>query len=101
MSREPERDLAPPPAIAAIICTYNRSSLLRGMLESLTAQTLPTTAFEVVVVDDGSVDDTSQVVEAFRGRLALQSVRQRNAGLASAKNHGLFRTRSPLVLFLD
>jgi glycosyltransferase involved in cell wall biosynthesis len=101
MSSEPHSDSRPAPVIAAIVCTCNRSRLLRGMLESLTAQTLPTTAFEVVVVDDGSTDDTPQVVDAFRDRLLLQSVRQRNAGLASAKNHGLFRTRSALVLFLD
>jgi len=94
-------DSRPTPALAAIVCTFNRSGLLRGMLESLTTQTLSASAFEVVVVDDGSSDDTPQVVDAFKDRLPLQSVRQRHAGLASAKNHGLFRTRSPLVLFLD
>jgi glycosyltransferase involved in cell wall biosynthesis len=89
------------PTIAAIVCTHNRGGLLRGMLESLASQTLPSSAFEVVVVDDGSTDDTPEVVQAFKSQLSLQSVRQQHAGLASAKNHGLFRTRAPLVLFLD
>jgi cellulose synthase/poly-beta-1,6-N-acetylglucosamine synthase-like glycosyltransferase len=75
--------------------------LLRGLLESLTSQTLSPSEYEVVVVDDGSTDETQAVVSAFQYRLPLQSIRQGHAGLASAKNHGLFRTRAPIVLFLD
>ncbi|MGQ0732809.1 MAG: glycosyltransferase family 2 protein [Acidobacteriota bacterium] len=92
---------APSPRLAVVVCTYNRASLLAGMLDSLTRQTLDREAFELIVVDDGSIDTTRQVVESFRGRLPLRYAYQRNAGLASAKNHGLFLTRAALLLFLD
>src|SRR5262245_29707755 len=87
--------------IGAVICTRNRSDLLSRTLESLTTQTLDKTAYEVVVVDDGSGDDTRQVVNDYRPRLPLTYVYQQHAGLASAKNLGLFRTLAPIVIFLD
>jgi hypothetical protein len=90
-----------PGRIAAVIATYNRGSLLRATLESLVNQRLDRASFEVVVVDDGSVDDTRDVVNSFSDRLRICYSRQANAGLASARNHGLFLTRSPLLLFLD
>jgi glycosyltransferase involved in cell wall biosynthesis/predicted O-methyltransferase YrrM len=89
------------PLLSAVVCTYDRAGLLRRMLESLCAQTLGQEDFEIVVVDDGSTDDTGQVVESFRARLPIRYSRQRNAGLASARNHGLFLARGQLLLFLD
>jgi glycosyltransferase involved in cell wall biosynthesis len=87
--------------MAVIVCTCNRAALLQRTLESLTDQTLARTAYEVIVIDDGSTDDTRQVAEGFSSRVALTYRYQRNAGLASAKNHGLFSTLSPVVIFLD
>jgi glycosyltransferase involved in cell wall biosynthesis len=92
---------SPIPRLAAVVCTHNRATLLGRTLESLAAQTLDRTAYEVIVIDDGSTDDSREVAEAFAPRLPLTYAYQRPAGLASAKNHGLFRTLSPLVLFLD
>lgn len=89
------------PTLGVVVCTYNRASLLKGALEALTCQTAPRDVFEVVVIDDGSTDDTRLVVESFASRIPVSWVYQRNAGLASARNHGLFRTAAPLVLFLD
>ncbi len=89
------------PALSVVICTYNRSPLLDKVLQSLCCQTLPTQDFEVVIINDGSVDDTEAVVTSYASRLPLYYTRQRNAGLASAKNHGLFASRGKFVLFLD
>jgi glycosyltransferase involved in cell wall biosynthesis len=89
------------PQIAVVVCTRNRAALLRRTLESLVHQTLEQTAYQVVVVDDGSTDDTRQVSEAFASRVPLRYIGQRHAGLASAKNLGLFSTLAPLVLFMD
>jgi glycosyltransferase involved in cell wall biosynthesis len=88
------------PAIAVIITTHNRASLLRGALLSLAEQTVPTSAFEVVVVDDGSVDDTREVASSVPG-LPVRYAFQRNTGIASARNHAIFLTRAPLLLFFD
>ena len=92
---------SPRPLIAAVISTLNRAPLLQGMLESLTQQTLPPQEYEVVVVDDGSTDETRGIAQAFAARLPIKYVYQRNAGLASARNHGLYLSTAPLLLFLD
>jgi len=89
------------PALSAVVCTLNRADLIGQMLESLCKQTLDRDAFEVVVVDDGSKDPTREVVHGFEGRLPLRYSFQRNAGLASARNHGVFLSRGRLLLFLD
>jgi glycosyltransferase involved in cell wall biosynthesis len=55
----------------------------------------------VVVVDDGSTDATREVLRAFEARLPLRASSQRAAGLASARNHGVFLSRGAVILFLD
>jgi hypothetical protein len=89
------------PLISAVICTYNRAPLLRQALGALCTQTIGLDRFEVIVVDDGSTDDTRAVAERFSGVLHLRYAYQANSGLASGKNHGLFLARSPIVAFLD
>jgi Glycosyl transferase family 2/Methyltransferase domain len=90
-----------PPSLSAILCTYNRAELLSQTLESILGQTLDRSNFELIVIDDGSSDHTRQVVESFEGRLPLRYAYQANAGLASAKNHGIYCSQAPLLLFLD
>lgn len=89
------------PFLSAIVSTYDRAELLRAMLESLCRQTLERDAFEVVLVDDGSQDATREVGLSFRSRLPLRYSYQRNAGLAAARNHGVFMARGEVLLFLD
>jgi glycosyltransferase involved in cell wall biosynthesis len=89
------------PLLSAVVCTYNRAELLAKMLESLCRQSLPREQFEIVVINDGSTDDTEGTVRSFEGKLPLRSLFQKNAGLAAAKNHGLFASRGDFVLFLD
>ena len=83
------------------MCTFNRSALLSRALESIAGQTLAPKDFEVIIIDDGSADDTRRVVESFEPRFHLRYAYQSNAGLASAKNHGIYSCRAPIVLFLD
>jgi hypothetical protein len=89
------------PSLSAILCTFNRAELLSQTLESILGQTLDRSNFELIVIDDGSMDDTRKVVESFERRLPLRYAYQANAGLASAKNHGIYCSRAPLLLFLD
>lgn len=82
--------------VAVIIPCYNQAHFLADALESVIAQTrLPN---EIVVVDDGSVDDPAIVVARFPG---VRLIRQKNAGLAAARNVGLAAIQSTHVAFLD
>jgi GT2 family glycosyltransferase len=89
------------PSISVVIPTHQRASLLERSLKSLTSQTLPSSQFEVVVVDDGSTDETEALCERFADELPLLYFRIENSGIAAAKNLGLFAAQAPLVLFFD
>ncbi len=89
------------PKISCLICTFNRADFLWHVMEGLTAQTLPRSEFEVVVVDDGSTDATYQCIDAFRQRLPMRYFWQENAGLAAAKNRAVAEATAPIVLFMD
>ncbi len=85
------------PQISALIPSYNRAHLLPRSIESILNQTLPPD--EIIVVDDGSTDDTRKVVEGF-GR-HVQYLYQENAGSAAARHHGMQVASSPWVALLD
>ena len=87
--------------ISVLIPTYNRAGLLTASLESLEQQTLPRDEFEVLVVDDGSTDDTPEVCRRFRERLPLRCFRLGHAGISAAKNLGVFTAAAKLLLFFD
>lgn len=89
------------PLISVVLCTYNRAELLYRALGALCGQTLDANLFEVIVIDDGSTDRTRSIVDIFRDLLPLHYAYQENSGLASGKNHGIFLSRSPIILFLD
>jgi glycosyltransferase involved in cell wall biosynthesis len=89
------------PAISVIIPTFNRAPLLRPSLESLANQSVGPDAFEVIVINDGSTDDTADVCEAFASRLRLRHVPIEQSGIAAAKNEGVRAAATPLVLFFD
>ncbi|WP_094556980.1 glycosyltransferase family 2 protein [Synechococcus sp. 1G10] len=91
----------PAPKISAIITTYNRPQLFVKALLSLATQTLDSSEYEVIVVDDGSSEETRQVAERLACVFPFKYVYQHHSGLASAKNHGLFHAKAPIVLFLD
>jgi len=93
--------LLPNPLCSVLICTYNRSALLRLTLESLCVQSLDRDKFETIIIDDGSTDETAKVVESFGGRMQIRYEYQRNSGIASARNHGLFLARGNIALFQD
>jgi glycosyltransferase involved in cell wall biosynthesis len=91
------------PFVSVIVPTYNRASLLKRLLESLREQTYPADKFEVLVVDDGSTDETPQVVEEFArsAPFAVRYFRQPRKGPAAARNLGIQQSRGEIVAFVD
>ncbi|MDQ2908058.1 MAG: glycosyltransferase family 2 protein [Candidatus Eremiobacteraeota bacterium] len=85
------------------LCTYNRAHLLGRVLDACFEQTVPRDCYEVVLVDDGSADDTPQVIAAAQARAAclFTVVVQSNAGLARARNAGIARARGERIIFID
>ncbi len=83
--------------------TYNDAPILRRALAALAAQSLAPAAYEVVVVDDGSTDDTHEVIAAAAvGRARIRVVRlDRNQGRSAARNAGIHATPAPLIVFVD
>jgi len=87
--------------MSVIICTYNRAALLDLTLKSLISQTLDNRNFEVIIVDDGSSDDTRLIVDSYVEKLPIKYFYQKNSGLASARNHGIYASQGEIILFLD
>ena len=85
---------------SVVIPCYNQAHFLSEAIESVLCQTYKD--FEVIVVDDGSTDDTADVASGYAAldpRVRL--VRQENRGLAGARNRGLSESRGEYVVFLD
>jgi glycosyltransferase involved in cell wall biosynthesis len=86
-----------PPLVSVVIPTYNRPALLAETLESVFAQTF--TDYEVIVVNDGSTDDTEARLRAYGDRIRLIS--QPNQGIGAARNRGIDEARGRYVALLD
>ena len=94
----------PPTApIALIICTRDRAALLERFLEHLPEEEIRALGAQVVVVDNGSRDQTSVVLERFQGRapFALRTIREPRPGLGYARNAGLDNSDAALIAFTD
>ncbi|GIX46766.1 MAG: glycosyl transferase [Candidatus Tectimicrobiota bacterium] len=85
------------PLVSVVIPTYNRAAMLREAIASVLAQTYR--HWELIVVDDGSQDDTPAVVQAFGSQLTY--LRQAHAGVSAARNRGAAAARGELLAFLD
>ena len=85
------------PFCSVVIPTFNRADLLRATLDSVLRQ--DGDDFEVIVVDDGSPEDLSQLADEYRTRITF--LRQENAGPSAARNRGVAAARGEYVAFLD
>ncbi len=85
------------PAVSVIIPTWNRAASLREAVGSVASQDF--TDREIIVVDDGSTDDTPSVARALGD--AIRYVRQENRGPGAARNHGIRLARGRYIAFLD
>ncbi|MFP5258093.1 MAG: glycosyltransferase, partial [Acidobacteriota bacterium] len=89
------------PSVAVVVPAYNEENVVLQTVRSLLACQHPKT-FEIIVVDDGSSDDTCRVLrEAFSGHHLVTIVSQPNAGKPAALNHGISLTKADIVVTLD
>jgi glycosyltransferase involved in cell wall biosynthesis len=82
---------------SVVVPVYNSERTLRFCLEALANQTIPKEKFEVIVVDDGSTDSTSEIARKFDVRYIFQ----KNQGPASARNFGADAAAGDIILFTD
>lgn len=88
------------PLFSIIIPTYNRSEKLRRAIESIARQTFRD--FELIVCDDGSTDDTSDIVASFKNKLNLTCLYEENwGGPARPRNNGIKAAKGEWICFLD
>jgi glycosyltransferase involved in cell wall biosynthesis len=85
-----------PPLVSVIIPCYNQGKYLGEAIESILAQTYR--HFEIIVIDDGSTDETGEVAGRYEG---VRCVRQENRGLSGARNRGIEESRGELMVFVD
>jgi cellulose synthase/poly-beta-1,6-N-acetylglucosamine synthase-like glycosyltransferase/peptidoglycan/xylan/chitin deacetylase (PgdA/CDA1 family) len=97
---EKRSPVAPPflPSVAVIVPAYNESVGIERAVRSLAASDYPD--FEVIVVDDGSTDDTAEIVDAL-ALTGVRLVRKKNGGKASALNSGIAASRAPVIVMVD
>ena len=89
-----------PPRVSVIVTAYNSGGYIRRTLDSLLTQTLSN--FEIVVVDDGSTDGTSEVLDGYARRDSrIRVVHQQNAGTSTASNRAITEARAEYLAILD
>jgi glycosyltransferase involved in cell wall biosynthesis len=83
--------------VSVVIPSYNYGHFIRDAIDSVLQQTRP--ADEILIVDDGSTDNTREVVESYGPRVTWRG--KPNAGLSAARNSGIEWAKHPLIAFLD
>lgn len=89
--------------LSVVIATYNRSELVRKCIMSLFDQTYSGDSYEIIIVDDGSTDDTEGLVRELHSisPVQLSYFKQENKGPAAARNSGIKNAKGEIIAFID
>jgi len=87
------------PSVTVLIDTYNYGHFIESAINSILVQDFPMEEVQILVVDDGSTDDTARRVEKFGSKISY--IRKRNGGQASAFNVGFASAKGKIVVMLD
>jgi len=94
--------LEPGPQLTVVVSSYDRPEALRACLDGLTRQSLPSSAFEVLVVDDASPHPVTDLVAGYSERLPVRLLQlTENHGPGGARTRALDHVRTPLTLLMD
>jgi len=85
------------PRVSVVIPTYNRGWIVNDAVDSVLNQAFQ--QYELIVVDDGSTDDTKAILREYGDRIRV--IRQANRGVSAARNRGIRAAKAPLIAFLD
>jgi len=86
---------------SVVIPTYDRANILKRTLERLFTQTYPPDKYEIIVVDDGSTDNTEKMVRSLRAPCSLIYLKQDKKGASAARNYGIRKARGEIIIFVD
>lgn len=87
------------PSISIILCTYNDGSFLAEAIESILVQTL--SDFEFIIINDGSTDNTKEVINSYSDKRIKYLEHKNNLGLEEAKNLGLKKAKGKYIAYMD
>src|ERR1700687_3313331 len=99
MQEKRGRFFVPKSFVTVLLDTYNQEAFIEKAITSVLNQDFPASETEILVVDDGSTDNTPEIVRKFAPRVRL--LRKINGGQASAFNAGIPEARGEIVAFLD
>ena len=88
------------PAVSVVVPTHNRAELLPALLDALVAQRVHAIPYEILVIDNGSVDGTAAAVGAYASPW-IHYVFEPRPGVSNARNTGMQHAAAKLVAFLD
>ena len=89
------------PLASVVIPTHNRATSVAHVLEALSKQTTDMSRIEVIVVSDGSTDDTLETLRSGDWGLRLRVIEQEQSGVAAARNRGAAAATGPILMFID
>ncbi len=87
------------PQVSIVVTCYNYGKYVARCLASIQNQTFPD--FEVIIVDDGSTDNSELQIRPFLQDKRFRFIKQKNGGQANAKNRGVKESKAELIAFLD
>jgi glycosyltransferase involved in cell wall biosynthesis len=88
------------PKVSVVICAYNAAHCISGILSSLEKQTTPQENFEVLVVNDGSTDNTIDIVKQAQNT-NTRIVNKAHTGLSATRNAGIYNAQAEIIAIID